>query len=56
MEAILLTGLTEQGITLMSQFVNRTGDVQTAALGFALVVPRVFKDRRVEIWIEMFSP
>ncbi|KAI9317907.1 WD40-repeat-containing domain protein [Dichotomocladium elegans] len=51
-EGVLLTGLTPQAVDLFEQTVNRYGDVQTASLVMSFVVPRRFKDKRVEDWTE----
>ena len=51
-EGVLLTGLTGRAVDLLEQTVNRYGDVQTASLVMSFVVPRHFKDKRVEDWIE----
>ncbi|KAI1320079.1 hypothetical protein EDD11_002051 [Mortierella claussenii] len=51
-DGIILTGLTETGLDLITNYVNRTGDIQTAALASSVAVPRYFKDPRVEEWIE----
>ncbi|KAG0222589.1 hypothetical protein BGW41_005933 [Actinomortierella wolfii] len=53
-DGILLTGLTEQGLDLLSNYVNRTGDVQTVALAASVAVPRYFKDSRVDEWVEHY--
>lgn len=52
LEGIILTGLTSRGVDLLEQTVNRFGDVQTASLAMSFVVPRQFRDRRVEDWVE----
>ncbi|CDH56705.1 wd repeat protein ybl104c [Lichtheimia corymbifera JMRC:FSU:9682] len=53
-EGVLLTGLTSRAVDLLEQTVNRYGDVQTASLVMSFVVPRRFKDKRVEDWIESY--
>jgi hypothetical protein len=50
---ILLTGLTQLGVDLFEQYVNKTGDVQTAAAALSFCAPRRFEDPRVVKWIEM---
>lgn len=55
LEGIVLTGLaSSQTIDLFEKYVNRTGDVQTAALAMSYCVPRDFRDERVEMWIDNY--
>lgn len=54
LEGLILTGLTPRGIDLLQSFVNRTSDVQTAALIAQFAVPRYFKDQRVDHWIDSY--
>lgn len=54
LEGLILTGLTPRGIHLLQSFVNRTSDVQTAALISSFAVPRYFKDARVDHWIDCY--
>ncbi|KAL7273814.1 hypothetical protein RUND412_003305 [Rhizina undulata] len=51
---IVATGVGEKMVELLQGYVNRTGDVQTAALVAGFVVPRYFEDERVEYWIESY--
>lgn len=51
-ECLFVTGLTSRGVDLLERMVDRYGDIQTASLVMSFVVPRRFKDRRVEEWIE----
>jgi hypothetical protein len=51
---LMLTGLSPQGVDLLENYLNRTGDVQTACLVMAQVVPRVFRDQRVEHWMDCY--
>jgi hypothetical protein len=51
-EGLILTGLSTRGMDLLERMVNRYGDVQTAALLVAFVVPRRLQDSRAEEWIE----
>ncbi|ORX91418.1 hypothetical protein K493DRAFT_339376, partial [Basidiobolus meristosporus CBS 931.73] len=53
-EGLILTGLTSQGADLMEQYVNNTGDIQTASLVMSYCVPRRFKDQRVHEWTENY--
>ncbi|CAG8486695.1 1716_t:CDS:10 [Ambispora gerdemannii] len=53
-EGIVLTGLTSKGVNLFEQYVNNTGDVQTASLALSFCVPRQFKDNRVVQWVESY--
>lgn len=54
LEGILLTGLDAAGLTLLQSYVDRTGDVQTAALAAAFVHPGQLNDPRAERWIESY--
>lgn len=53
-DGIILTGLTDKGLDLLTNYVNRTGDIQTVALASSVAVPRYFKDGRVEEWVECY--
>ncbi|KAL1931366.1 hypothetical protein VTP01DRAFT_9508 [Rhizomucor pusillus] len=53
-ECLFVTGLTSRGVDLLERMVDRYGDIQTASLVMSFVVPRRFKDRRVEEWIESY--
>ncbi|GEQ67049.1 hypothetical protein JCM33374_g712 [Metschnikowia sp. JCM 33374] len=54
LEGLILTGLTPRGIDLLQSYVDRTSDVQTAALIAQFAVPRYFKDQRVDHWIDCY--
>jgi hypothetical protein len=54
LEGIILTGVTVEGVQLLQEYINRTGDVQTAALVAPFSSPRFFSDERVEYWIESY--
>ncbi|KND02899.1 uncharacterized protein SPPG_01978 [Spizellomyces punctatus DAOM BR117] len=49
-----LTGLTPAGVDLMEHYLNKTGDVQTAALLLSMVAPGRFLDSRVDDWAETY--
>ncbi|KAF9305749.1 hypothetical protein BGZ74_009090 [Mortierella antarctica] len=53
-DGMILTGLTEMGLDLMTNYVNRTGDIQTVSLASSVAVPRYFKDTRVEEWVDCY--
>ncbi|CAG8618340.1 3257_t:CDS:10, partial [Ambispora leptoticha] len=53
-EGVVLTGLTPEGVNLFEQYVNNTGDVQTASLALSFCVPRRFKDNRVTQWVKSY--
>ncbi|KAF9919630.1 hypothetical protein FBU30_010724 [Linnemannia zychae] len=53
-DGMILTGLTEAGLDLLTNYINRTGDIQTAALVSSVAVPRYFKDGRVEDWVDCY--
>ena len=54
LEGLILTGLTPRGIDLLQSYVDRTSDVQTAALIAQFAVPRYFRDQRVDHWIDCY--
>jgi hypothetical protein len=51
-EGIIVTGLTLRGVDLLEKALDRYGDVQTASLVMSFIVPKRFKDNRVENWVE----
>ncbi|OAD70468.1 hypothetical protein PHYBLDRAFT_182399 [Phycomyces blakesleeanus NRRL 1555(-)] len=53
-EGVVVTGLTSRGVDLLEQALDHYGDVQTASLVMSFVVPRRFKDKRVEDWVESY--
>lgn len=54
-EAIVLFGLRGDGIKLLSNFLDRTADVQTVALAVSFVTPGIVRsDRRVQRWIQTY--
>ncbi|KAF9434733.1 hypothetical protein BGZ76_007530 [Entomortierella beljakovae] len=53
-DGIILTGLTDKGLDLLTNYVNRTGDIQTVSLASSVAVPRYFKDGRVEEWVDCY--
>ncbi|KAG8951415.1 hypothetical protein FRC04_006186 [Tulasnella sp. 424] len=54
LDGLLFTGLTSRGMDLVQAYVDRTGDVQTAAILGSYVCPARFKDPRVELWVESY--
>lgn len=55
LDGLLITGLTPDGVSLISKFVDMTGDVQTAALLCVFSLPNeMSKDERVLNWIESY--
>lgn len=54
LEGLVLTGLTPRGIDLLQLYVDRTSDVQTAALIALYAVPRYFRDPRVDHWTDCY--
>lgn len=54
LEGLILTGITPNGIDLLQSYVNKTSDVQTAALISLFGSPRYFKDERVDEWIQSY--
>lgn len=53
LEGLAVTGLSMEGIELLQHYIDNTGDVQTAALVMAHVVPSRFHDARVSHWVNM---
>ena len=53
-EGIIVTGLTVSGMQLLQNYVDRTGDVQTAAILGAYVHPHQLKDVRVDQWLDAY--
>ncbi|KAN0004083.1 hypothetical protein ACTFIZ_010242 [Dictyostelium cf. discoideum] len=55
LKGVLLTGLTGRGVDLLSNYIDRTCDIQTAVLAISLVVPKFFRDKRVSKWSSIYS-
>lgn len=53
-DAIIVTGLTPSGMDVLQSYVDRTGDVQSAAILSSYVCPQRFKDKRAERWLESY--
>lgn len=51
-EGVVVTGLTPIGVDLLERALDRFGDVQTASLIMSYIVPKRFRDIRVEDWVE----
>lgn len=54
LEGLVLTGVTPRAIALLQLYVNRTSDVQTAALVTAFACPRYFSDARAAAWTDAY--
>lgn len=54
LEGLILTGITPNGIDLLQSYVNKTSDIQTAALISSFGSPRYFKDKRVDEWVQSY--
>ncbi|EDO16597.1 hypothetical protein Kpol_520p18 [Vanderwaltozyma polyspora DSM 70294] len=54
LEGLILTGITPSGIDLLQSYVNKTSDVQSAALISIFGSPRYFKDKRVDCWVQSY--
>ncbi|KAI5952838.1 hypothetical protein KGF54_003705 [Candida jiufengensis] len=54
LEGLILTGITPKGIDLLQSCVDRTSDVQTAALVSTFACPRYFVDDRIKHWIDCY--
>ena len=53
-EAVVLTGLTEQAVPLFENYICKFSDVQTAALAMAFTCPRYFTDARIDKWRQTY--
>jgi len=53
-EGVVVTGLTSKGIDLFEKAIDRYGDIQTASLVLSFVMPKRFRDRRVDDWVEVY--
>lgn len=54
LEGLILTGITPSGIDLLQSYVDKTSDVQTAALISLFGCPRYFSDKRVDEWVQTY--
>jgi WD repeat-containing protein mio len=56
LNGLLLTGIDGLGggVDLLQQFINRTGDIQTAALLCCHVSHRKIKDLRIQAWVQLY--
>ncbi|PRT52935.1 SEH-associated protein 4 [Wickerhamiella sorbophila] len=55
LEGVILTGMTPSLVDLLQTYVDKTGDVQTAALMITFGTPRFFEtDARAKAWIETY--
>jgi hypothetical protein len=55
LEGIVLLGVTPGLVDLFQRYIDRTGDIQTAALVMGLTTPRYFTDDKVEGWISTYK-
>lgn len=53
-EGLIITGLTPSGMDILQTYVDRTGDVQTAAILSSYACPARFQDARAERWLEAY--
>ena len=49
---LIFTGFTPAGMNILQNYVDRTGDIQTAAILSSYVCPARFSDIRVDHWLE----
>lgn len=55
LEAVVLFGLRNDGLKLLSAYVDRSGDVQTVALACSFTSPGLIRaDMRVQRWVETY--
>lgn len=55
LEGVLLTGLDNRSVDLFQEYINFTADIQTPVLALAHVVPKKFKDTKVDKWVKLYS-
>ncbi|EGC39299.1 hypothetical protein DICPUDRAFT_147940 [Dictyostelium purpureum] len=55
LRGVLLTGLTSRGVDLLQNYIDKTSDIQTAVLSISMVVPKIFRDKRVTKWLSIYS-
>lgn len=53
-DSLIVTGLTKSGMDLLQTYVDKTGDVQTAAILTSYVNPWKVQDVRGEKWLESY--
>ncbi|KAJ6627385.1 hypothetical protein B0H10DRAFT_2161088 [Mycena sp. CBHHK59/15] len=53
-DGLIVTGLTKRGFDILQSYVDRTGDVQTAAILASYACPAKFSDSRAEHWVEAY--
>ncbi|KZT22569.1 WD40 repeat-like protein [Neolentinus lepideus HHB14362 ss-1] len=53
-EGLVITGLTKAGMDVLQNYVDSTGDVQSAAILSAYVCPAKLRDKRAEMWLEAY--
>ncbi|KAJ6567321.1 hypothetical protein DFH09DRAFT_1156660 [Mycena vulgaris] len=53
-DGLIVTGLTKRGMDIVQSHVDRTGDVQTAAILASYACPLKFTDARAERWIAAY--
>ncbi|KAJ7929151.1 hypothetical protein B0H13DRAFT_2311009 [Mycena leptocephala] len=53
-DGLLVTGLTKRGMDILQGYVDRSGDVQTAAILSSYACPFKFVDPRAERWVEAY--
>lgn len=54
LSGIVLFGLHEAGLDLLSRYCDRTVDIQTVALVVSFIPPTLPPDRRIERWIQIY--
>jgi len=53
-DGIIVSGLTKPGMDILQSYVDRTGDIQTAAILASYVCPSKFPDSRAERWVDAY--
>jgi hypothetical protein len=54
-EGLVLTGLTDQAMTLFSNYIRKFNDLQTAVLAMSFTCPLYIDDVRFELWKETYT-
>ena len=53
-DALIVTGLTKAGLKVLQTYVDKSGDIQTAAIMASFVCPAKFSDKRAERWLDAY--
>jgi hypothetical protein len=53
-DGLVVTGLTKRGMEILQSYVDRSGDIQTAAILSSYACPSKFTDTRADRWVEAY--